>query len=109
MTDQDQEKLGRFLLKAELGRGGFSTVYRALDPNLDREVALKVLHPSLLNDPAFTHRFRREAKALAALHHPNIITIYEVNEADGRLFIVMELANGPSLAKYIVEHKALPW
>ena len=109
MSESALNKLGRFIIQAELGRGGFATVYRALDPNLDREVALKVLHPALLSDPSFTQRFRREAKALATLRHANIVTIYEVNEADGRLFIAMELADGPSLAGHITERGGLNW
>ena len=109
MAEQELKTLGRYQILAELGRGGFAVVYRAVDPNLDREVALKVLHPTLLNDPSFTHRFRREAKALATLRHPNIVTIYEVSEVDGRLYIAMELADGPSLAGYIKQAGTIPW
>lgn len=106
---EEFKTLGRYLIKSEVGRGGFAIVYRALDPSLDREVALKVMHPSLLNDPTFTQRFRREAKALAALRHPGIITVYEVSEADGRLFIAMELVDGPNLSRFIQQHGSLPW
>lgn len=105
----DIRTLGKYQILDELGRGGFATVYRALDPTLDREVALKVLHPQLLTDPAFVARFRQEARALANLRHPQIVTVYEVGEADGRLFIAMELAHGPSLAQAIAERGRIPW
>lgn len=109
MSEEGMRTLGRYNILGELGRGGFATVYRALDPTLDRTVALKVLHPMLLSDPTFTQRFRREAKALASLRHPQIVTIYEVNQAEGRLFIAMELANGLSLDREIAEKGPLPW
>ncbi len=109
MAEQEIKTLGRYVIQAELGKGGFAVVYQALDPNLERVVALKVMHPMLLSDPSFAQRFRREARALAALRHPNIITVYEVSEADGRLFIAMEMASGPSLAGYITEHGRVSW
>ena len=109
MTEQEFKTLGRYTILAELGRGGFATVYRALDPHLEREVALKVMHPVLLSDPPFSQRFRREAKALAALRHPNIIIVHEVNQAEGRMFIAMDLANGPSLDRFIRERGVIPF
>jgi len=102
------QTLGRYEIRAVLGRGGFATVYRALDPNLDREVALKVLHPQLLVDRSFVARFRKEARSMANLRHPHIITVFEVSEADGRLFIAMELAHG-SLAQVIKARGRIPW
>ena len=109
MSEQMPQTLGRYTIRAELGRGGFATVYRAFDSSLEREVALKVLHPQLLTDRAFAQRFRKEARALAGMRHPNIITVYEVGEADGRLYISMELAQGPSLAQAITDRGRLPW
>jgi basic membrane protein A and related proteins len=106
---ETETSIGHYKLLAELGRGGYATVYRALDTSLRREVALKVLHPMLLNDAGLAQRFFREAQALAALRHPGILTVYEVNEADGRLYIAMELANGLSLDKRIAEQGALGW
>ena len=102
-------KLGKYEIIEQLGRGGFAVVYRALDTTLEREVALKVLHPQLLVDRVFVERFRREARALARLRHPHIITVYEVSEAGASLYIAMELANGPSLAKAIAERGGIPW
>ncbi len=109
MGEQMPQTLGHYTIRAELGRGGFATVYRAFDSSLEREVALKLLHPQLLTDRTFAQRFRREARALAGMRHPNIITVYEVGEADGRLYIAMELANGPSLAQTIASRGRLAW
>ncbi|HJZ45572.1 MAG TPA: protein kinase, partial [Roseiflexaceae bacterium] len=86
------QQLGKYRILAELGAGGFATVYKAVDTTLDREVALKILHPPLLTDRRFVQNFRLEAKTLAALRHPQIIAVYEVGEVDGRLFIAMDLA-----------------
>ena len=96
--DMDDMTLGKYRILAEIGKGGFATVYRALDTTLDREVALKVLDPLLARDPAWVARFQREAKAIARLKHPHIVTIHEIGESEGRLYIAMELIDGPSLA-----------
>src|SRR5690349_15424301 len=108
MTDRLQQ-LGKYRILAELGAGGFATVYKAVDTTLDREVALKILHPPLLTDQRFVQNFRQEAKTLAALRHPQIVTIFEVGEADGRLFIAMDLAHGRSLAQSIAKRGRIPW
>ncbi len=105
----DVETLGKYQLLEELGRGGFATVYRALNTSLDREEALKVLHPQLLVDPGFVARFLREARAIANLRHPHIVTVYEVGNADGRLFIAMELALGSDLGRATAERERIPW
>jgi hypothetical protein len=109
MSEQMPETLGRYTVRAELGRGGFATVYRAFDSSLEREVALKVLHPQLTTDRTFAQRFRKEARALAGMRQPNIITVYEVGEADGRLYIAMELVNGSSLAQTLADRGRLAW
>src|SRR5215213_26326 len=108
MTEYPQ-RFDKYQILAELGAGGFATVYRALDTTLDREVALKILHPQLLTDQRFVQNFRQEAKTLAALRHQQIITIYEVSETDGRLFIAMDLAHGRSLAQSITRRGRIPW
>ena len=82
-------QLGKYTLLEELGRGGFGTVYRATDNVLDREVAIKVLHPQLMVDMDFAERFRKEARLVARLDHPNIVTIHDLGEADGRVYIAM--------------------
>ncbi|HEX9441227.1 MAG TPA: serine/threonine-protein kinase, partial [Roseiflexaceae bacterium] len=103
------QQFGKYRILDELGAGGFATVYRAADTTLDREVALKILHPPLLADRTFVQRFRQEARTLAALRHPQIITVYEVGEVDGRVFIAMDLAHGLSLAKSIAKRGRIPW
>lgn len=88
-------QFGRYLNLEEIGRGGFATVYKALDSKLNRNVALKVLHAGYGSDPNFVARFHQEAQTIASLNHPNIITIYDFGDEDRRLFIAMEfLANG---------------
>jgi serine/threonine-protein kinase len=93
---------GRFRIDGSLGAGGMATVYRARDLRLDRDVAVKVLAQNLAGDPLLSERFDREARALAAISHPNVVTIYDVEPGDpasGREpFFVMELCEGGSLA-----------
>jgi serine/threonine-protein kinase len=103
------QQFGKYRILGEQGRGGFATVFRANDTTLERELALKILHPQLLADPTFVQRFRQEARTLAALRHPHIVTIYEAGETEGRLFIAMELAHGPSLAQSITRRGRIPW
>ena len=83
------EKIGRYEVKGELGRGGMATVYRAYDPSFEREVAIKVLPRELLHDPQFRDRFRREIKTIASLEHPAIVPVYDVGEEDGLPYFVM--------------------
>lgn len=93
----DRERLGRYVLSSELGRGGMGTVYAALDEELGREVALKIIAPQLASDPDFTARFLREARIAATLEHPNVVPVYEAGEIDGTLFIAMRLIRGTNL------------
>ncbi len=88
----------RYRLDSEIGRGGMGIVYRATDLELHREVAVKVL-PTATSSPDARQRLMREARAAAALNHPHIISVHDVGEANGAPFFVMELAQGPSLAK----------
>ena len=92
------ETLGRYRITGELGRGGMGVVYRAVDGRLGREVALKVLSPGPQHDPELEERLRREARAAAALAHPAICVVYEIDEAEGATFIAMELVRGRPLA-----------
>ncbi|MCB0210696.1 MAG: protein kinase, partial [Anaerolineae bacterium] len=95
----------RYETLEEIGRGGFATVYRSHDKVLDRSVALKELSSHLLADKGWIARFRQEAKLIARLDHPRIVTIHDV----GPTFIVMRLVNGPSLAERLAERTRLPW
>jgi len=90
-------RLGRYEILASLGAGGMGEVYRAHDPSLDRDIALKILAPDLAQDPARLARFAREARAVAALNHPHIVTIYSTEEAGGTHFLTMELVEGQTL------------
>jgi len=91
--------LSHYKVLEEISRGGMGIVYKALDLKLNREVALKVLPPQLVSDPARKRRFVREAQAAAALKHPNIAVIHEVDEVDGVDFIAMELIEGEKLSE----------
>jgi serine/threonine protein kinase len=95
------KKIGRYEIKAELGRGGMATVYRAFDPSFDREVAIKVLPREFLHDPQFRDRFKREIKTIAALEHPAIVPVYDVGEEDGLPYFVMRYMTGGSLSSQI--------
>jgi serine/threonine-protein kinase len=94
-------RFGKYELLAKLGQGGMGAVYQARDPVLDRMVALKVVSPKLLAEPDTFSRFQREARAAARLQHPNIVTIFELGEAEGTLFIAMELLDGTDLSQII--------
>jgi len=99
------EKIGRYIIKSELGRGGMATVYRAFDPSFDREVAIKVLPREMLHDPQFRSRFEREIKLVAALEHPAIVPVYDVGDEDGQPYFVMRYMTGGSLTDWIEKGK----
>jgi serine/threonine-protein kinase len=103
------DDLGRYKILEEIGRGGFAIVYQAQDIELDRLVALKELRQGLLPDSDWVKRFKREAKTIARLNHPRIVTIYDVLEVAERLFIVMHLVDGSSLDALIATQDHLPW
>ncbi len=90
-------RLGPYEIVAPLGAGGMGEVYRARDERLGREVALKILAPDVAQDPSRLDRFAREARAIAALNHPHIVTIYSTEEAGGVRFLTMELIEGHTL------------
>ena len=93
--------LGPYEVTAKIGEGGMGEVYRARDTKLDRDVALKVLPQAFTDDPDRLARFEREAKVLASLNHPNIGSIYGLEEAEGQKALVLELVEGPTLAERI--------
>ncbi|HMQ33519.1 MAG TPA: serine/threonine-protein kinase [Chloroflexaceae bacterium] len=105
MTSLIGRRLGRYELRAELGRGGMARVYRAVDVLLQRQVAIKVLAAQLSLDEEFVRRFEREATTAANLRHPAIVTIYDVGEQDGLYYIAMEYVNGRSL-HHVLEERA---
>ena len=97
------EKVGRYEIKGELGRGGMATVYRGYDPMFEREVAVKLMPREFLHDPQFRIRFEREAKTIALLEHPAILPVYDVGENEGQPFFVMKLMSGKSLGDKLMD------
>jgi serine/threonine-protein kinase len=98
----------RYEMLELIGSGGMSSVYKAHDRLLERNVALKVLHPHYSEDDEYVERFRREARSVARLSHPNIVTVIDRGEADGHQFIVFELIDGENLKELIQRTGALP-
>ena len=109
MSDLTGELIdNRYQLKRVVAAGGMATIYYALDLRLDRPVAVKIMHPHLANDEDFVGRFIREAKAAAALAHPNIVAIQDQGWNEGgvpAVFIVMEYIEGLPLLQYCDEHQ----
>ncbi len=99
---------GRYRLREQLGRGGMGVVWRAHDERLDRDVAVKILHPWVADEPDLRERFEREAAALARLEHPNVVRLYDVIDHRGATVLVMELIEGDSLAA-LVAGRSFPW
>src|SRR5262252_456640 len=97
MTLPDGTKLGRYEIRSQIGAGGMGEVYLAQDTKLDRKVALKVLSPDLATNHDRMRRFVQEAKAASALNHPNILTIYEIEETHSGHFIATEFIEGETL------------
>ena len=96
-----QALVNRYEIQEELGRGGMATVYRAIQKNLQRPVALKVIHQNLVHDSEFVARFHREAQVCASLQHTNIVTVYDEGELNGVHFMAMELLDGYDLHQLI--------
>src|SRR6185436_5912255 len=99
-------ELGRYRLLERLGQGGMATVYRAHDPQLGRDVAIKVMHPFIAERSEAARRFEREARAVAGLRHPNILLLHDYHPAEGErpAYLVMELLAGPSLRTFLDQH-----
>ncbi len=100
-------RLNRYQLQTRLGRGGMAEVWKAFDPQLQRHVAIKILHADLQNDPSFISRFEREAQLIASLHHPNIVQIYDFHVShppetdDTMAYMVMDYVEGTTLSHYL--------
>src|SRR6266542_1213711 len=106
MTDPAQNLIGgRYEIIASLGKGGMGVVYKAYDPVLDRSVAIKKMAASVVDHDEFRQRFFVEARAVARLNHPNIVTIHELEEDEGGIYIVMEMLDGVSLLQ-VMKHQA---
>src|SRR5215831_20009118 len=108
MTLSAGSRLGAYEILAPLGAGGMGEVYRARDSRLSRDVAIKVLPTASASDSDRRARFEGEARAASALNHPNILTIYDIGEADGTVYIAMELVEGRTLRELIASGEPLP-
>src|SRR3989441_11959444 len=106
MTLAAGTKLGRYEIRSKLGAGGMGEVYLAQDTRLDRKVALKVLPFDVAANQDRMRRFVQEAKAAAALNHPNIAHIYEIDEAHGVNFIAMEFIDGQTLRECLLDRQS---
>jgi eukaryotic-like serine/threonine-protein kinase len=98
----------RFRLEEKIGSGGMSSVYRAFDPTLERQVAIKLMHRDISTDPDQLERFRREARAVAQLNHPHVVTVIDAGEEEGAPYIVFEYVEGETLKERIRRHGRLP-
>ena len=107
VTEEALGKIGKYELIETIGEGAMGKVYRALDPVLGRNVAIKLMSASIANDAHLRDRFLREARAAANLQHPDIITIYDFGETDGHPFIAMEFVEGTDLAHLIEQREPL--
>jgi len=105
MHSMQGQVLGSYHIMEPLGWGGMAEVYRAYHPQLDRHVAVKVLRSDLVSDEGFLARFRREARAIAALRHPNIVQVYDLNVQDGVYYMVMELLEGDTLKSHLHDYQ----
>ena len=100
--------IGRYHIQRRLGHGGMGTLFVASDPSIDRLVAIKLLKDGYQDDPELRERFIREARSLARLRHENIITIFDIGEADGVPFIVMEYIVGETVAQVLGDSPSPP-
>src|ERR1051325_2964068 len=99
--------LGGYRLVRKIAEGGMGVVYEAIQLNLSRRFALKILNEDLAARPEFLQRFEREAKAAAALNHPNVVQVHDFGEAQGRYYLIMEYVEGHNLSDYVDEHGQL--
>src|SRR5262245_2396583 len=104
---QIPSKVGKYAIDSVLGRGGMGEVYKAHDPALGRYVALKIMRGPSMDDAVARERFIREAQAAGGLRHPNIVTIYDLGEVEGQIFIAMEFIQGDDLEKMIKTRASL--
>jgi eukaryotic-like serine/threonine-protein kinase len=107
MVDNARRLMARYRLVRKIAAGGMGTVHAAIDDRLDRPVAVKILEPRLADDPTFIERFKREARAAAALSHPNIANVFDFGEDGSDHFMVMELVEGADLAQVLHEQGPL--
>lgn len=105
-SDASSQMVGKYRVEREIARGGMGVVYQAFDPQLDRQVAIKLLSSDRLDDQQWMSRFHREARLTSALNHPNIVTVHEVDEFDGVPYLVTEFVDGTTL-RHILQQQSL--
>ena len=103
------DQLGPYRILSQLGAGGMGEVYRAKDPQLDRDVAIKVLPDRLAEDSEAAERFAHEAKTLAAISHPNILTVFAFASEGGVAYAVTELLEGETFSEWLTREGAVAW
>lgn len=103
MAWTEGEKLGSYILGKQIGQGGMATVYKGYHAQLDREVAIKVMHQNFLDDETFVARFKREAQIVAKLTHPHIVPVFDFDEHEGQPYLVMKYVEGFTLKKQIIK------
>ena len=108
-TEDEAPSVGRYEIRDRLGAGGMGIVYRAHDPDLDRPVAVKLLHHDTSTDDKARARMLREARSLAKLSHPNVIAVYDVGTEDGQVFVAMELVAGLDLRRWREQNPEAGW
>ncbi|PJF34445.1 MAG: serine/threonine protein kinase, partial [Candidatus Thermofonsia Clade 1 bacterium] len=108
MPNLSGQMLGKYQILEQLGRGGMATVYRAYQTGMDRIVAIKVLHPQFTSDPSFVERFKREARSVGALRHPNIVQVIDFDVHNDEYYMVMEYVESETLKSRLQKHGALP-
>jgi len=104
MPDLSGLPLGKYTLDRRLGRGGMAEVYQAFQPGLDRHVAIKILHAHLADQGDFVTRFKREAQAVAQLHHPHIVQVFDFDAQADQHYMVMEYIEGRTLKEVLDNH-----
>ena len=100
--------VGRYRISERIGRGGMASVFKAHDPRIDRVIAIKFLHASFCADDEYRARFLQEARAAGGLSHPNIVTVHDVGEIEGRPYMAMELLEGEPLERAMMAPQPLP-
>jgi serine/threonine-protein kinase len=107
-NSSEPQLVGRYQVSDRIGRGGMASVFRAYDPGIDRVLAIKFLHTAYCEDEGYRARFLREARAAGMLSHPNIVTVYDVGEIEGRPYMAMELIEGEALNDLIARVGPMP-
>ena len=108
MSESKSKKIGKYDVLDILGRGGMGVIYKAVDPAIGRQVAIKMITGAYSEDPDLLKRFYREAQSTGTLQHPNIVTVYELGDLDGTPYLVMEFLDGEGLDKVIAEKRPMP-